>query len=240
MDVAETLAASLEPWAKFPVHAAERPVVPLEPLCRGTGYVSAEAKNAFAANRLRVDPRVSPDALASLVAEIGPLAAETDQSLAVRSAAPVRFAVSTDRGPQELRAWSLQVEDSLGPVTVIDIEERGRLWFPPNVPWVGSQAVCLDGDCSWLRYTFVGVPRVHADYDDVDLAASEAAVAVQPRVRYTVSEDAPMRSRGETREVDVHLAEPLGARVLVTATGYPIQVLRYSGRDPDVPMTTAN
>jgi hypothetical protein len=234
MDVAETLSMSLESWALFPVHAAERPVVPIGALVRETGYVSGEAKLAFAEKRLRVDPSVSRDAVASLVAEIGPLAAETDQSLAVRSAVLIRYTFSTDRGPEELRAWSLQVEDTLGPVTVIDIEERDRLWFPPDArSRGGGTARCLDGDSCWLRYRFVGVPRVYADYEGVDLAACESAVAVLPRVHYAVSEDQPMRSYGEMREVDIHLAEPLGARVLITAIGYPIEVLMPESARPN-------
>jgi hypothetical protein len=233
MDVAEALAASLESWAQFPVHASERRIVPIGSLVREVGYLSGEAKLAFAQKRLRVDPSVSLDAVASLVAEIGPLATETEQSLAVRSAVRVLYPFNTDRGPQELRCWSLQVDDSLGQVTVIDIEERERLWFPPDArSRGGGTATYLDADCSRLRYRFVGVPRVYADYDGVDLATSDAAVAVLPRVHYAVSKDQPMRSYGEIREVEIHLAEPVGARVLVTDTGYPIEVLTPDHASP--------
>jgi hypothetical protein len=226
MEVADKLAEALAMWSQFPVHAAERPVVPIGELLREAGYVSSEAKMAFAEKRLRVDAGVAADAVAALVAELGPLAPETDQSLAVRSAVPVRHAFSTDRGPQELRAWSLEVTDSLGPVVVLDVVERRRLWWPPERRGGAGTAHCLDADCTRLHYRFFGTPAAYADYDGVDLAASETAVAVLPREHYTVAEGAVMLAYAQEREVDVRLAEPLGARVLISGTGYAIVVLQ--------------
>jgi hypothetical protein len=226
MDLAESLSTALASWAQFPVHAAERPIVPIGTWLREAGYTSSEAKIAFAENRLRVDEGVASAAVASLVAEMGSLAAETGQSLTVQNAVPVRYPFATDRGPRELRAWSLQVTDSIGPVVVVDVDERERLWFPPELARGGGTAHCLDADCTRLRYRFMGTPTAYADYDGVELAASETAVAVRPREHSTVPEGQAILLYAQERDVEIHLDEPLGARVLVSATGYPIEVLR--------------
>jgi hypothetical protein len=216
----------LASWAEFPVHATERPIVPIGSWLREAGYVSSEAKIAFAENRLRVGPDVASAAVASLVAETGPLASGADQPLVVRSAVQIRHPFATDRGPRELPAWSLEVTDSIGPVVVVDIDERGRLWFPPQQARGGGTAYCLDAPCTRLRYRFSGTPTAYADYDGVDLAQSKTAVAVLPRVRHTVAPGQPMLLYAEEREVEIDLTEPLGARVLVSATGYPIEVVQ--------------
>jgi hypothetical protein len=226
MDVAESLAAALASWAEFPVHAAERPIVPIGSWLREAGYISSEAKIAFAENRLRVGDGVASTAVASLVAETGPLSAEPSQSLTVQNAVPVRYPFATDRGPRELRAWSLQVTDSIGPVVVVHVDERERLWFPPELGREGGTAYCLDAHCTRLRYRFSGTPTAYADYDGVDLAASETAVAVRPREHRTVAQGQVMLLYAEERDVEIRLAEPLGARVLVNETGYPIEVLQ--------------
>jgi hypothetical protein len=226
MDATEDLATALASWAEFPVHAAERPIVPIGTWLREAGYVSSEAKIAFAENRLRVGTDVVTAAVASLVAEIGPLGSEADQPLMVQNAVQIRHAFATDRGPRELPAWSLEVTDSIGPVVIVDIDERGRLWFPPEHARGGGTAHCLDVQCTRLRYRFLGTPTAYADYDGVDLDEGETAVAVLPRVRHTVAPGQPMLLYAEEREVEIQLAEPLGARVLVSATGYPIEVVR--------------
>jgi hypothetical protein len=226
MEVAESLAAALASWAQFPVHAAERPIVAIGTWLREAGYTSSEAKIAFAENRLRVDDGVTSAAVASLVAEMGPLAVEPTQSLTVHNAVLVRYPFPTDRGPRELRAWSLQVTDSIGPVVVVDVDQRERLWFPPEHARGGGTAYSLDADCTRLRYRFMGTPTAYADYDGVDLAASETAVAVRPREHSTVAEGQAILLYAQERDVEIHLAEPLGARVLVSATGYPIEVLQ--------------
>jgi hypothetical protein len=225
MEVAEALAASLASWSQFPVHARERPLVPIGAWLREAGYVSSEAKMAFAENRLRVGDGVASAAVASLVAEIGPLAAEGDQWLTVQGADHVRYPFATDRGLRELDAWSLQVADSIGPIVIVDVDERVRLWFPPELGREVGTAHCLDAHCTRLRYRFMGTPRAYADYDGVDMAASETAVAVLPREHSTVAEGQAIDLYAEERDVEIHLAEPLGARVLVSATGYPIEVL---------------
>jgi hypothetical protein len=228
MEVAESLAAALASWAQFPVHATERPIVPIGTWLREAGYISSEAKMAFSENRLRVGDGVASTAVASLVAEMGPLLSEPGQSLTVQDAVPVRHSFATDRGPMELRAWSLEVTDSIGPVVVVDVDERERLWFPPELGAEGGTAYCLDTDCTRLRYRFSGTPTAYADYDGVDLAASETAVAVRPREHRTVAQGQVMLLYAEERDVEIRLAEPLGARVLVNETGYPIEV-----RQPD-------
>jgi hypothetical protein len=225
MEIAEALADSLASWAQFPVHAAERPIVPIGTWLREAGYVSSEAKMAFAEKRLRVGDGVASAAVASLVAEMGPLPSEADQPLTVHGAVRVQCAFATDRGPRELDAWSLQVTDSIGPVVVVDVDERGRLWFPPDQARGGGTAYCLDSHCTRLRYRFMGTPTAYADYDGVDLAASETAVAVLPPEHSTAAEGQAILLYAEERDVEIHLAEPLGARVLVSATGYPIEVL---------------
>jgi hypothetical protein len=226
MDATEELATALASWAQFPVHATERPIVPIGTWLREAGYVSGEAKVAFAENRLRVGTDVASAAVASLVAEMGPLASGADQPLVVRSAVQIRHPFATDRGARELPAWSLEVTDSIGPVVVVDIDERGRLWFPPEQAGGGGTAYCLDAQCTRLRYRFSGTPTAYADYDGVDLAEGDTAVAVLPRVRHTVAPGQPMLLYAEEREVEIDLAEPLGARVLVSATGYPIEVVQ--------------
>jgi hypothetical protein len=193
---------------------------------REAGYTSSEAKIAFAENRLRVGDGVASTAVASLVAELGPLAADPVQSLTVQDAVPVRYPFATDRGPREMRAWSLQVTDSIGPVVVVDVDERERLWFPPELARGGGTAYCLDADCTRLRYRFMGTPTAYADYNGVDLAVSETAVAVLPRESSTVAEGQAILLYAEERDVEIHLAGPLGARVLVSASGYPIEVLQ--------------
>ena len=225
MDGAESLAAALASWAQFPVHAAERPIVPIGSWLLEAGYISSEAKMTFSENRLRVGDGVASTAVASLVAEMGPLLSEPGQSLTVQGAVPVRYSFATDRGPRELRGWSLEVTDSIGPVVVVDVDERERLWFPPELGREGGTAYCLDTDCTRLRYRFSGTPTAYADYDGVDLAASETAVAVQPREHSTVAEGQAILLYAEERAVEIDLGEPLGERVLVSATGYPIEVL---------------
>jgi hypothetical protein len=102
-------------------------------------------------------------------------------------------------------------------------------WSPPGQPAERLRVRC-DHE-AWLVdddrvvYRFTGSPRRDDDYPRVIVVERRAAVAVLPipvarrdfRVRFL---DA------ETREVEFHLAEPLGDRVLVNVGGVPATVGR--------------
>jgi hypothetical protein len=227
MDVTEELAAALAQWSDFPVAAARRPVILTGPTLREAGYVTSDAKIAFGARRLRVADGVPDRAVASLVASIGALEPGTGPSVTVTAAAPVDHEFDTDRGPQPMSAWSLDVTDSIGPIVVLDVDERAQLWNSSLPAGGAGTARKLGSDGTRLRYEFFGSPREYMNYDGAAVAASATAVAICPRAQDLTTEGQAILLYAQQREVDVELTEPLGARVLVNAAGYPVTVLDY-------------
>lgn len=223
MDLAEKLAAAVAPWAAFPVDAADRPVILVGQPLREAGYLTDEAKRAFAARQLRVANGVPEDAVASMVAVIGVLDVDPEPTVTVISALRVEHEFDTDRGPLLMPAWSLDVTDSVGPIVVLDIAERARLWSASRPEGGSGSAQPLGSDGTRWRYRFFGSPREYTNYVGVDVAASRTAVAIAPRAHELTN--GPRATYLQEREVDVALTEPLGARVLVGASGCPITVL---------------
>jgi hypothetical protein len=118
------LVAAVGVWADFPVGAVPRPYVLTQPAVIEAGYRTDDAKVAFIEGRVRFGegfPAAAVDALLVGGVRMSP----GSSGLLVTNAARVRHPFRTDRGERMLPAWRMEVQDSLGPLIVLD-DEPGR------------------------------------------------------------------------------------------------------------------
>jgi hypothetical protein len=138
---------------------------------------------------------------------------------------------STDRGLQTLPVWAFTVQGLKQPVRVLAVP--GSRVFNPPMPWGGENATVSD-DGSQLRLSFVGGAAGDKPCDDsytAETVTDGHAVAVW-LIDHPVKGAAICSTVGYPRTVAVHLARPLGPRVLVEAYGAPIPVCRTRARPP--------
>src|SRR5664279_5521795 len=124
------LTAAVEAWAEFPAMAEPRPLVLVDPPIQEAGYSNGEAKIAFADGRIVVDSTVPAEAVAALVMATRVGLKGDEPRLRLERAVPVMHTFGTDRGPQILAGWQLHVDQSLGPVVVLCVEDQARAWRP--------------------------------------------------------------------------------------------------------------
>lgn len=143
--------------------------------------------------------------------------------LVINAARLGTFDFVTDRGKAQMTAWLFSA-----------MGVNGQLAYPAIVPtafWkgsimsqVGTGAAVLSADGRALTYTFYGAPDrpgpCGADYKGV-VAESGAAVAIALQVTPHAAPGQPVAcdAMAQQRNVVVTLAQPVGGRVVVDATG---------------------
>ncbi len=152
-----------------------------------TGYTDGCARQAFADRDVLVAPGVPAHAAACLVGVLDPLSPSGRDTRTPLGAKLIRHGLRTDRGEQQLFAWSVSVSGSLGPIVVLDAGEQARLWSPsPAWPAAGvaAERAELHGSGTRVRYEFYASPLTCADCAVVEggvegeVATSSSAVAI--------------------------------------------------------------
>ena len=154
-----------------------------------------------------------------------------DGRLRVVKASLVQATFGTDRGPRLLPAWRFDLEHVADPVRVLAVAKKARWSVGETAPTASDFQASVTGDGRTLNYGFFGTPAVPgpcgADYTG---SAAESATAVVVTVRQVPPDSARNSSTqacpaiAAARSVVLHLAAPLGGRVLLTVDGAPIPV----------------
>jgi hypothetical protein len=128
---------------------------------------------------------------------------------------------ATDRGVRELPAWMMHPPNRL-PIIAMDPEFRRRMtWGPAGLRPRGTEESALAENGRTLTYRFTGTPRGYAGYPRTEVYETDMAVLVDPvDVDLTEQHEAFLPYMEEC-EVVVHLAAPLGNRVLIWAGDGP-------------------
>jgi hypothetical protein len=235
------LAAALALWEQFPA-GGDRPLVLTGPRLLEPGYTNGCARQAFADRDVLVAPGVPAQAVACLVGVLGPLSPSGRDTRTLLGAELIRHGFRTDRGEQQLSAWSLSVSGSLGPIVVLDADEQARLWSPsPAWPAAGvaGERAELDGSGTRVRYEFYASPLTCADYAGVEggvergfgveVATSSSAVAIALQPQQPPRATRRPLAYAQRHQLVFDLPTPLGPRVLLNAVGRPIEVCRATG-----------
>jgi hypothetical protein len=113
-------------------------------------------------------------------------------------------------------------------VTILDPATAAQAWHPEG--WSSTTqpgpavTASIHEDGRIVTVHFAGIPRAYADYPTAELRECSSAVMVVP---IAVDHPGPTGARlayGERREVTTALAQPLGARILLTRSGFPVPV----------------
>jgi hypothetical protein len=237
----QTLALDL--WSAFPVQARPRPIIPLGEglvLDPSMGFPDDNSKMAYLE-----DPFVLRAALPKGPAKVGPLrvisAADayhrlrtTGRSrgskvppLVVRAVHLGTTTFVTDRGGKRLPAWQFFFRRVATPASVLALAPPD-LFTPPPLQQLGptgpgkSIEDCAGTDRSGTAITisFIGAPPGNGPCDG---GYSASAVANRRAVAFTIKTittpgptDTMCTAVGYTRTAVLHLARPLGARVLIS------------------------
>jgi hypothetical protein len=211
----------------FPVERVPRPLV----LIGGDvqvagGFRSNTAKLALVEGRIEAAVPVPEPVLHSLRRETGP------ESLRITTAVLGEREFLTDRGRRRLPAWRLECAELTGAIWVLAPDATALAWSPPEpapprppgvrYDWITG---CVSGDGRALRVSFTGGPENVVAYDRAEVVESDRAVAVVPVERFLVGPTTVIPAVGVGRAVDVRLAQPLGARVLVGLDARPAEVM---------------
>jgi hypothetical protein len=218
---------AVERWAGFPVDRVPRPPVLIGGDVRvDGGFRSNTAKLALVMGRIEAAVAVPEPVLHSLRRESGP------ESLRITAATLGEHEFLTDRGRRRLPAWRLESPELTGAIWVLAPDAAALAWSPPGPApppppgvrhdWI-TGSVCGDGRA--LRVSFTGGPENAVAYDRAEVVESDRAVAVVPVERLLVGPSTIITAVGVGRAVDVRLAQPLGARVLVGLDARPAEVM---------------
>ena len=168
---------------------------------------------------------------------------QVSSRLKIVKASLARAGFSTDRGLQQLPAWQFSLAGVADSVRVLAVDQS-RLWpaKPLEPSWPGDQTTSIAADDQTLTYSFTGSPAgpspCGAEYaGKVTESRTAAVISVEvvtpnpagrstPADQGSTSADQVCPAVGAQRKVTVRLATPLGSRVLLTAEGAPIAVLK--------------
>jgi hypothetical protein len=219
-------AAALEMWSGFPVDAAPRPLVLTGPTAGSPGFRTVEAKEAYHAGALLSEVDVPLDVLSRLRPH--PQMQRQDHPLRVLAAERTTAEFQTDRGPRLLPAYRVEIEDAIDPAYVLDPEVEATAWWPQDLsPELrglegGRSAELQDDGRTITVFVWGALPT----YSDVRVSAVlESASAVMVLTEETIREGIKTIPLAAAQHaVVVTFAAPLGARVLVHPSGFPLTV----------------
>jgi hypothetical protein len=217
----------LELWNRFPVAEVPRPLVLVGGIVRESGgFDSGAAKIAYLDGAIDEVEALPPGLYEAMCPRLRP----SRSSLRLRLVA-VRSEVApflTDRGDQELPVWEVTLSHFDGVVTILDPGTVARAWHPKG--WGSTTqpgpfvTAGLHEDGSTLTLRFTGTPRAYADYRTAEVRESSTAVLMVPIAVDHPNLTGARLAYAERREVTEALAQPLGARVLLTKDGFPVPV----------------
>jgi hypothetical protein len=226
----EHVRQTLAKWDDFPVHREPRPIVLVDLGPQALDRLAAEMRS----RRVFDAPAVAES---ELPAELVPAAIDycrnvhtgAQQPLAPIIRAPGPF--GTDRGMRELPAWMMFPENRRWPFIALDPQfEREMTWRPAGVLYGDLEESTLTDDGHMLTYRFIGTPFIYADYPSAEVYETGTAVLVEPVAVDHHPGQTVRLAYMEEREVVVHLAAPLGNRVLVSPPHGPED--HYGGPRP--------
>ncbi|WP_408654380.1 hypothetical protein [Jatrophihabitans sp.] len=241
---------ALARWQSFPVDASPRPLVltsgmVLDP---STGFATDEDKMAYGAGQYELGvalPAAPPTSdgypVVSAKAALDRLRAnvsgqQVSSRLKIVKASLTGAKFSTDRGLQQLPAWEFSLAGVAGGVRVLAVDQS-RLWpaKPLEPSWPGDQTTSIAADDQTLTYSFTGSPAgpspCGAEYaGKVTESPTAAVISVEVVTPNPAGDSTPAdqacNSIAAHRTVTVRLATPLGDRVLLTAEGTPIAMVK--------------
>lgn len=240
---------ALAGWQSFPVSADPRPVVltsgmVLDP---SSGFATDEDKLAYLAGQYELGvalPAAPPtsggypviSAKAALDRLRGNVSGQQVSSrLRIVDASLTGAKFSTDRGPQQLPAWQFRLAGVADSVRVLAVSQS-RLWpAKPFEPTWSEDGTSIAADDQTLTHSFIASPAgpspCGAEYAGKVTESRTAAVisveVVTPNpAGGSTSADQACPAIGAQRTVTLRLATPLGDRVLLTAQGAPIAVVK--------------
>lgn len=228
------LRGALEPeealalWSEFPVDADPRPLVLTGFTAGSPDFRTDEAKQAFLAGALLSEVDIPPDVLSRLRPH--PQMQRQDHPLRVLAVERTTAEFQTDRGPRLLPAYRVEIEDALDPTYVLDPEVESAAWWPQDLTTelrgldAGPSAELQDDGQTITLFVWGVLPT----YSDVRVSAVlESTSAVMVLTEETIRDGfKTIPLAAATHPVVVTLAAPLGARVLVHPSGFPLTVER--------------
>jgi len=243
---------ALAGWQAFPVTSTPRPLVLTDGnvLNPPTGFATGDQKLAYVdgqftlATTLPTGPATAAGyplvsakaALDQLRHAPGTNSRSAAPPLRVTEATLTSASFGTDRGPRLLPAWRFTLTGVPGAVQVLAVTPE-RLWPPKPLPLGSMDQASITADGQTVTYTFfggpAGPPPCGSDYTGKATESRTAAVlsvqVVTPHANTSPSQgqgQVACPAIGAQRTVTVRLAAPLGDRVLLTAQGTPISVVR--------------
>lgn len=245
---------ALDLWSAFPVQARPRSIIPLGEgvvVDPSTGFPDGNTKLAYLEDRFLLRA-----ALPMAPAKVGPfrVISAADAYHRLRTAGRSRGSkvpplvvravhlgtatFVTDRGPKRLPAWQFSFRRVAKPASVLALAPPD-LFTPPPLQQLGptgtgnsiEDSARSDRSGTAITISFVGAPPGNGP---CDARYSASAVANRRAVAFTIKTittpgppDAICTAVGYARKAVLHLARPLGARVLISSSdGGAIPVTR--------------
>ena len=236
---------ALDLWSGFPVRARPRPIIALGEgivLDPGSGFPDEGTKQAYLERRfvLRARLPTGPATVGALrvisaadayrrLGSVGRSRGGRVAPLVVRTVHLGFATFSTDRGPRRFPAWQFTFKDVAQPASVLALTPSG-LFIPAPLRQLGATGTgnsIEDSARTGRRGTpitiaFVGAP---AGTGPCDARYAVSAVANRRAVAFTITTittpsaaGAICASVGYPRTVTLHLAAPLGSRVLISSS----------------------
>lgn len=224
-------------WSSFPVEREPRPTVLVGPRTLvAQGFRTSEAKLAFMEGRITAAVPIPNRVLSELGIQREVTGGFQRDLPVLRITAATRAETDfrTDRGPRRMPAWRLTVQDTLGPIWVLDPEIEPAEWCRPEPPPTprpqlpppgqdpGARVDLAAGQRT-LTLHFMGAPPEDEQYPHAEVIESMQAVSIVPAAR-DVGRAAFRLAVGHMHRITVRLREPLGARVVVDLHGNPAEV----------------
>jgi hypothetical protein len=236
---------ALDLWSGFRVQASPRPIIPLGEgavVDPSTGFPDGDTKMAYLEHRFVLNaalpkgpanvgpfPVISAADAYHRLRTTGPSRGSKVPPLVVRAVHLGTATFLTDRGQKRLPAWQFSFKRVAKPASALALAPPD-LFTPPPLEQLGptgtgnsiEDSARADRSGTAITISFVGAPRGNGP---CDARYSASAVANRRAVAFTIKTittpgppGAICTAVGYARKVVLHLARPLGARVLISSS----------------------
>jgi len=217
--------SALAVWSRFPVDDSARPVVFVDQPVRlgDRGFVDGASKIAYLTGAIQTDVPLPTDVLNLLTGGRTP---GNETPLRIAGIEPVEASFRTDRGPQTLAAFRVEMTGVRQSCIVLD--PQTSLWWPPKGAWdlahrCGQAEIEPDGITLHVR----ALGGVLTDFIRAEFIERRTAVLARPVTRErSVPAGTAVPLVGISKPVTGTLTRPLGSRVLINEQGIPYEILR--------------
>jgi hypothetical protein len=226
--------AALALWRTFPVQASPRPIIPLGEgvvLDPRTGFRTVAPKIAYEQGRFALRTALPPGSATAYgrLRAIGVNDHEKVSPLLITAVKPGSAIFVTDRGRRRLPAWRFYLKGVANPASVLALAPPS-VFIPPPLHRFGESgpgssiedSATMSASGRLITLSFLGGP---AGEGPCDSSYRASAMADRRAVAFTLTAmpvSVPVgvacSSVGYTRTAALHLARPLGGRVLISAT----------------------